>query len=79
MHRGLYGRAINSLKYRIRIIFGPSTKKILKQFVIKIKLSLLDWRDKSMHYPESPKVSLHPNLRSIHDLGFRGYGRCCFE
>ena len=27
---------------------------------INFKLSLSDWRGKLMHYPESPKVTMHP-------------------
>ena len=50
---------MDRLKHWIGIIFGWSTKKILKKILIKIKLSFSDWRDKSMHYPESPKVTLH--------------------
>ena len=30
----------------------------MKKFVIDIKLSLSDPRDKSMHYPELPKVTM---------------------
>ena len=47
------------LKHRIKIFFGRSTKKFRNMFIIKNKLLLSDWRGKSIHYPESPKVSLH--------------------
>ena len=33
------------------------TTDLPKKFVIEIILSLSDRRDKSMHYPESPKVT----------------------
>ena len=46
------------LKTINKIIFGRSTKNFRNKFVIKIKVSLLDRRDKSMHYPESPKVTV---------------------
>ena len=35
-------------------------KNLRKKFVIEYKLSLLDRRDKSVHYPESPKVTSLP-------------------
>ena len=54
---------MDRLKHRIGIIFGRSTEKSFrKKFVIKNKLSLSDQMDKSMHYPESPKVTTLPYI-----------------
>ena len=36
-------------------------------FAIENKLLLLYRRVKWMHYPESPKVTLHPTVESRHD------------
>ena len=35
-------------------------------FVIEDKLSLSDWRGKSMHYPESPKVTF--TIQKVFDI-----------
>ena len=49
---------IGRLKHWIKIFFNRSTKNFTqKKFVIKNKLSISDWRGKSIHYPASPKVS----------------------
>ena len=50
------------LKHRIGIFSVDLQKKFLKKFVIENKLSLSDRRDKSMHYPESPKVNTYRDL-----------------
>ena len=44
-------------------IFRSIYKKFYpKKFVIENKLSISDWRSKSIHYPESPKV----NTKKLH-------------
>ena len=49
---------MDRLKHGIKKISVDLHKKFPKKFVIENKLSFSDRRDKWMHYPESPKVTL---------------------
>ena len=58
----LYSIALhfNQLYIESELFSVDLPKNFRKKFVIKIKLPLSDRRDKPMHYPESPKVTVPP-------------------